>query len=247
MSIKYLFLIILLSINAYSSVQYASYKISYGIFGQVGTAQARLEKNQDNYTIEVKAKAEGSAALISRNREETHKSHGKIIQGIYIPSEYEIIKKWGNKKIHQFFTFNHITRQIKEIKESYSNDTLTRTIETTRYASNDILSLYFNTLDKLPTFSAGSRNIFSVVGADNEGGRILISVPEESELPSFKKHLGESGYYLSVQLNQKIFASDKGGLKLLISPQKICQTAILEDVLFFGDIKATLIESKYIP
>ena len=46
----------------------------------------------------------------------------------------------------------------------------------------------------------------------------------------------EKGDFLTVILNDRIFASAKGELLINLDSSGLCEKAILEDVLLFGDI-----------
>ncbi|HFS82697.1 MAG TPA: DUF3108 domain-containing protein, partial [Epsilonproteobacteria bacterium] len=56
----------------------ASYRVSFGILGEIGKARAHLERAGDRYTIEVSGEATGLAKSLSRNRTETQVSQGHI-------------------------------------------------------------------------------------------------------------------------------------------------------------------------
>jgi len=53
-----------------------SYRVSFGMFGQMGIADAHLETNGNKYTIDISMKATGLAKTLSKNRKERHISKG---------------------------------------------------------------------------------------------------------------------------------------------------------------------------
>jgi hypothetical protein len=78
-----------------------SYKVSFGMLGQMGISDAHLETKGDKYTIEIQMKATGLAKTLSKNRKERHISKGHVVDGLYISDSYKVIKSYGKKYIEK--------------------------------------------------------------------------------------------------------------------------------------------------
>ena len=79
------------------------------------------------------------------------------------------------------------------------------------------------------------------VGASDKDGKIDINSHVDG---SIAKLLEENNHLLSVVLNQKIFASQKGEMFINLNDDGICTSALLKDVIMFGDIRGKLKKLK---
>jgi len=68
-----------------------SYKVGFGMFGQMGIADAHLETKEDSYTIDIGMQATGIAKALSKNRKERHISRGHIVNGMFVSDTYKVI------------------------------------------------------------------------------------------------------------------------------------------------------------
>ena len=222
----------------------SSYKVTYGIFGKVAKAEAVLERNETDYNISVKVYATGIAKMLSHNRREYYYSYGKVVDGFLRPDLFKRIKETTKRKDIKEYHFDHKNRKIilKAEKNKYG-EFHTKTQEVLPYYTDeDILSLYFN-LKKL--LEPGRRKYtFYAVGGSEQNGKIDVVLPQGKELDELKKELKVSGLYLKVILYQKIFASKKGELYLVIDQDGVTKKGLLKDVIFFGDIIGTLTKKR---
>ncbi|RLA78927.1 MAG: DUF3108 domain-containing protein, partial [Epsilonproteobacteria bacterium] len=77
----------------------AKYKVSFGIFGEIGIAKTSLHVDAENkYKVVVHANTTGMANFLSGEREEWHISVGRVAKtGILIPDYYEkIVQRYSN-------------------------------------------------------------------------------------------------------------------------------------------------------
>lgn len=83
---------------------------------------------------------------------------------------------------------------------------------------------------------------FFAVGGNKKDGRIDMVALDGLSLAEGQKKLGVTqGDVFKVIINDTIFSSEKGELIIQLDSEGICSKAILEDVLFFGDIVGTRI------
>ncbi len=240
-------LIILTSLlNAKTVV--ATYKISFGIFGHIGTAQAILQTDKNNtYRISIKAVATGLAKILSGGRVETYTSNGKIVNNFFTPDTYKGITQTHSKTSIKIYHFLHKKRVVDVLKIRIKKGKKNKSKQILKYyANNDILTLFFNIKQYLDNFNFKGKKTLYAIGANKKNGEVDLIAPVGQKLKMLKKYLDKKkGHFLIVFINQKIFASKRGELYLDINNQGICTKAVLKDVIFFGDIKGTLINLKY--
>lgn len=230
---KRFFLVLVFFSNiASAKVLTATYEVSYGIFQTMGIADARFETREDDtYSIRIEARTTGIAKLLTNNRVEVYESHGRIIQGQLVPQKYIKIRRTDSKKSTKIYTFDHLRKVV--YRENISSDEWDK-VEHDYYASEDILSLFFNFKNHLKN---RQDRAFYAIGGNSKDGRIDVIFPNRDELNEMKEKLEIThGEFLMVVLNDKIFSSAKGELLINLDKEGLCEKAILEDVLLFGDI-----------
>lgn len=225
-------LLIVLSPLLSAKVLSATYEVSYGIFQKLGIAEARFETKEDQtYSIKIEARTEGLAKILTNNRVETYESYGTIINGQLVPQKYIKIRQTDAKKTIKIYTFDHPNKIVW--RENIQSDEWDK-VKNDFYASEDILSLFFNVKNHM---KSQQDRPFYVVGANKKDGRIDVNFPKNEALAEMKKKLESgAGDYLKVILNDRIFSSANGELLINLGSDGLCDKAILEDVLFFGDV-----------
>lgn len=227
-----IFVLALLSQIASAKVITATYEVSYGIFQTMGIADARFETRDDNtYSIRIEARTTGIAKILSNNRIETYESYGSIINGQLVPKKYIKIRRTDSKKMTKIYTFNHVDRIV--LRENIDSDEWEK-VKHDYYASEDILSLFFNVKQYM---KLRQNQVLYAIGANKNNGRIDVVFPKGHEIEKLKQELEtDEGIFVKVILNDKIFSSANGELLINLDDDGLCEKAILEDVLLFGDI-----------
>lgn len=230
-----------LKVFAYHS--YASYKTGYG-FLTLGTATATLEIDSGNYTTEVKAVATGIAAVLSGNKKETYKSVGKVIDGRLVPDQFTTINETNGAKRTKELFINHenrlITERIEDCKKTKCESRYA-VLDPSRYAEDDILTLYHNVLLDLKT----AKNQPFIKNAVGSKKPVEIAKPVADQAKIAKKLFGKSdGEVLIVTLNQDIFSSKKGELYIDMAKDRTTTKAVLKKTMLFGDIWGEIVEKK---
>ena len=242
---RVLIILILFFLNLFSYEIEANYKVSFGLFGKVGVASALLEKNATNYHIKVTAKATGISAKLSRHRKEVYESFGKVVNGILIPHKFIKIRKNDKKTDIRTHIFDHKKKIVWVEKLSIEKGEKEVHYDKVKfYAKDDILTLFFNLKKYLNGFKTNGEKIFYAVGANKKDGHVNIYTPRGNEYKKIKRLLKANGNVLVVIINQKIFASKRGELYINLDNDGICTSAVLKDVIFFGDIRGELIQKK---
>ena len=264
----FLMLMFCLYLNAGSSKNIsATYKITFGIAGQVGTVQTSIRSKDGRYEIEAKGETQGLAKALGGERVDIQTSVGLIVDEMLLPLKYTKIRKKAIQTRTRVYTYDHKNRTIslyeqtikKEKKLSAIDAMFGKTVDDIaytetkkekeekldRYTKNDLLTLFFN----LKNILGGSLDDVKLTklyaaGTSKRDKYIQIYTPIEPELSNIRKELGNDGYILAVELNQKIFLSKKGNLLLKLNDEGICTKAILKEVLSLGDVIIEIVDIK---
>ena len=246
MTLGHIILLIILATSLVAIDINAKYRISFGIFGQIGIAKTNLHVENQKYKITIHAKTTGMANLLSGEREEWYESVGVVNNGVLVADFYKkTVQRYSSsigetvlKKDIRKYIFSHETKELHVQKTKYKGESIEFEEKLgDYYAPNDLLSLFFNFKKMLPSLEVTSDSIFYAVGANKTDGRIDIKPLHVKDEFDWKK-----GHLMRVIVNDDIFASDKGELLINLRDDGLCQQAILKDVLFFGDIRGEIID-----
>jgi hypothetical protein len=231
----------LLSLNAETIT--ADYKVEFGIFGEIGVANALLTRDDNRYVIDVELKATGLSKRLSGNRKEQHISKGHIENGVMVSDLYQVIKSHGSKVVNKIYRINHKTKTVTKEYKRWKNGKLTKDETKTMdyYSKDDLLTLYFNLDRKIVDKQEPNAYTFKAIGAEKQKGKVDVIIPKKSDLKEYKDAVGaisDGSWYARAIIHQDIFSSDKGELLLRIGKDGITEKAVLKDLIFFGDIRA---------
>lgn len=229
---KIVLLLVILSQIVSAKVLTAKYEVSFGIFQTMGVADARFEiKDDQTYTIRIEAKTTGIAKVLSGNRTEVYESRGTVRNGKLVPDMYSKIRKSNSKQVTKIYTFDHANKVVW--KETIEGNERNKE-EYDFYAAEDILTLFFNIDIYL---KARQDKVLHAIGGSGKDGRIDVVFPNSKVLKEMKKELEmDDGEFLKVVLNDRIFSSANGELLINLGSDGLCDKAVLEDVLLFGDV-----------
>lgn len=243
----HIILLFILSTSLIASNISAKYRVTFGIFGQIGIAKTNLHVQDNKYKITIHAKTTGMANLLSGEREEWYISSGKVdSKGMLTPDYYQkIVQRYSSregktilKKDIKKYIFSHTTKSLHVEQTKHKGNSVSHEKkEGDYYAPNDLLSLFFNFKNMLPSLEVKSPSKFYAVGANKTDGRIDVLPLKRSNSLGWK-----TGHLMKVIVNDDIFASDKGELLINLRDDGLCKQAILKDVLLFGDIRGEMID-----
>ena len=238
----FLVLTLLLGVTLNAKTIKADYKVEFGIFGEIGIANAVLTQDKNSYQIDVQLKATGLAKTLSGGRTEHHISKGHIENGLMVSDMYQVIKSHGSKTSNKIYTIDHKNKTVTKKYKSWKNGKVdSKSSETLKfYSKDDLLTLYFNLNKKIDKTKEDKHYTFLAVGAEKQDGKAEIYIPKKSDYSEYKEMLGknDNSWYARAIIHQKIFSSDKGELLLRIGDDGITQKAVLKDLILFGDIRA---------
>ena len=235
--------VVLFITTASAETMEANYKVEFGIFGEIGIANAKLTRDDRSYTINVELEATGLAKKLSGNRKEHHISKGHIENGVMVSDLYQVIKSHGSQTTNKVYYIDHANQSVIKHYKHWENGKLDDDSNSTMdyYSKNDLLTLYFNLNKMVEDKQKSASYTFTAVGAEKQNGSVDVVIPNNDELNEFEETVGSkgaNGWYARAIINQDIFSSDKGELMLRVGEDGITQKAVLKDLIFFGDIRA---------
>jgi hypothetical protein len=229
-----------------SGVVEAKYEVEFGIFGEVGEAKGKIERNATSYRIEVAAWPSGAAKRLTGERLERYMSEGKVVDGKLVPRRFVKWRHKGARVSKKEFVFDHGHRVVYATKSLYKNGKLLAAQRPTPleyYAKEDLFTLYFNIFDYLPSLPAGIYRFYAV-GGERRSGAVDIVIPDGDALAQMGEDLGEEGIYFGVIVHQPIFASKDGELLVVADGDGVAKRVLLKDVIMFGDIVGKLVKKR---
>ena len=237
---KVLFLLVVTLNMTHAKTINVDYLVEFGIFGEIGVANAVLTQNDTTYEIDIKLEATGMAKTLSGGREERHVSTGHMENGVMVSDMYQVIKSSGSKTTNKLYRIDHINKTVIKEYQRWKNGVKVKDRNSSEvYSKDDLLTLYFNLNSYITNKTESQDLLFTAVGAEKQNGSVTIHIPDSMELKEYKETLGTDGaWYAQAIINQDIFSSDKGELLLSIGEDGITKKAVLKDLIFFGDIRA---------
>lgn len=257
---KILIILLTITINIFAANKTidATYKISYGILGELGLAKTKLKILENNlYKMSVHVYATGFAKILSGQKEEFYESTGFIKDNKLVPKKFIKITKSTNKNTKKEYSFDYEKNKIFLYKEKNKRVTkLNENMETTEtwekeksyeensfFVKNDLLSLFFNIKQLIPNFDRGSSYKLYAIGANKTDGKINIFVPNDERYTKLQEVLDtKNSTKFIAAINQKIFSSKNGELFISLNNEGFCNKAVLKDVIMFGDITGEMID-----
>ena len=233
-------ILFILNVSEAESIE-VKYKVEFGIFGEIGVANAKLTRDDKSYEIDINLESTGLAKVLSGGQKERHISKGHIENGVMVSDLYQIIKHYGSRMTNIVYEINHnkkeVVKKVKKWKREKMYKDNTEVMK--NYAKDDLLTLYFNLSSYIKDRTKSKDYRFEAVGAEKQDGFVDIHIPNNKELPEYKEMLGnDADWYARAIIHQKIFSSDRGELLLSIGKDGITKKAVLKDLILFGDIRA---------
>jgi hypothetical protein len=226
----------------HAEVVNVAYKVEFGLFGEIGVANATLSRDENSYEIDIKLDSTGIAKTLSGNRKERHISKGHIEEGRMVSDLYQIIKSHGAYSSNRIYRIDHKHKKVTQQTQKWKKGKLykDKTVEMDEiYAKDDLLTLYFNLDNYIEDKNISKDYRLHAVGAEKQNGYVDIHIPTKEEIDEYQELLGkDQAWYAKAIIHQEIFSSDEGELLLGIGQDGIANRAVLKDLILFGDIRA---------
>ena len=220
----------------------ADFRVEYGIFGQVGKAQAMLRSDDRYYMIEANVSAMGIAKAVTDDLKERHISKGHISKGFLVTDMYQMIKSFGPYTTTTIYRVDHkkksVTRQYKRWR--YDQQIINETERLDYYGKDDLMTLFLNLPKHIKEKYTPKKYQFKAVGEDRKNGRVDITIPAKQTLKEIIDLVGEGqegDWYSRVVMHRKLYHSKQGELDVRIGKEGLVEKAVLKDLIFFGDVR----------
>jgi len=244
--IRWLVVIFLAVAGLQAETLRGEYVVEYGIFGKMGVAKATLERNATDYSIVMKARATGLAKVLSGGRVEIYRSEGFVKDGVLKPTLYSKEIYHSGKRRVKSYAFDRLHKKVRIHELRFRDGRLEKEKNATLpyYADNDIFSLYFNILKVIGDCDKPFSEDLHAVGAEKKTGRVHVqTLVGEKDRMLAEEMLGKgAACYLKVTIYQKIFGSKGGELYMALRGDGVATSAVLKDVVMFGDVRGRLVK-----
>ena len=264
--VKISFLLLFCSSSAFAIKFHNSihsvYEVSFGIFGKLGECNVTTKRLANNkYEIRVVAHATGFANTLSDGMVERYVSKGYIKSKVFVPTSY-YRKTTTNKSVKEYlYVFDYdkknVTKNYKEtIHEkvytedddgfSYYEDKTTTTTDKEHldfWATEDVLSMFMNADIYINTYKQDKvHNITAVGASEDQHGIIELLIPSKQARVKLLDGVEtkKDEIFMVIKIHKDIFNDDDGDLILSFSKDGVFHSALLQNVLIFGDIKGEL-------
>jgi len=261
--LKIIVVLMIVLVNLFANGFSVRYNVNMGMLGSVGYVDLSLDKNRSAYEMKLVATTTGLAATLTDNRVESYYSHGKIIDGIYIPHTYIKTKTTKTKKFQYKYIFDHVKKSITEFEDKHEDievthfDALSISLKREKihkherhekkldtYRRDDVLTAYINNIHNCQKLK---QNVFLVaVGAHNEKNKVTLSCLKGVEKISAIKAL-DANLTNMYKIKIDYFKEDDTDVNIVFGTDgsNIITKALLGEIFWVGKVTAEL--EKEIP
>lgn len=235
-------LLFLLSVLHAQKIE-ASYRVEFGVLGDVARAHATLSASDTFYVIDANVTVVGNIArAVTKNLKERHISKGHIENTLLVTDMYQMIKSYGEYTSTTIYMVDHKSKRVtrQDIKWKRGEEILNEKVRLGYYSTDDMMTLFLN-LPKYINDKFTSKDYrFKAVGEDRKNGRVDIQIPSKNALKDIQKSVGKGNntdWYATVVMHRKLYHSKKGELDVRIGKEGLVDKAVLKDLIFFGDVR----------
>jgi len=213
------------------------YHVDLSLLGKVGNIEVFIDTKDNEYQIEMKAKASDQIAGLNSKKDITYISRGKIINGKFVTDTFEKRTESKKKKTYEIFLFDHTQKKITHFKEktkkiieshfdihTFSNITETKYVHSNEsktldhYSYYDVLSFLLNfenfseqeTEDMIPPIGANKKNkTFTLKEQQrNHSDQQLLQSKEFEKIYLLRVQTNKNEYELILGLDENGFLQE---------------------------------------
>lgn len=228
---------------------YATYHVEYGIIGKVADVNVTYHNDGRTFRIDAFVSAYGYLAnLMTHHLREHHISRGRVKRGMLYTDRYEMHKRYGLYRSTTIYRNNYkrgvLVRSYRRDKQGKKE--FFSTVRLPYFSHHDLLTFFLNLPRSTTHMKSGQCKRFIVTGADRKRGRVDFCLPSLSQEKRYEKLLvirhpeHPSLTFAKVIMHRQLYRSKQGELEIAIDREGVVHKAVLEDVLFFGDVRIVL-------
>jgi len=214
------------------------YIVSSPLFGKLGVITVESYTSSRGYILKVKAKTEGMAIFLTKNRVERYLSKGHYNGKELVTDLFKINRYIKNKKEIDEYHFDYhshiVTKRRKRWKRGILKKDDTKSIK--YFSSQDLVALYLNIIPKIIK-SKKYKKSFLVIGAEKIGGKVTVYIPNRKrEKKELKKLDLKTAHIIIVTTSGKIFGKRGRELIMAIDDNGVLKASRLEALPIIGNI-----------
>jgi len=214
------------------------YIVSSPLFGKLGVITVESSSSDRGYLLKAKAKTEGMAAFLTKNRVERYLSQGHYGDGKFSTDIFKIKRDMRNKKEIDEYHFDYNSSIVTKRRVRWKKGVLKKddTKALKYFSAQDLTALYLNIIPKIIESSSYKKSFF-VVGAEKIGGEITIYTPDEKRKREELKRLGlKNAHIIIVTTDGKIFGKRHRELIMAIDNNGVLRASRLEALPVVGNL-----------
>ncbi len=247
--LKAIIVLLLITLGLFAKKIEAKYHVEYGIVGKVADINVTYFDDGKRYRIDAYVAAYGHLAnLATQHLREHHISKGRIEQGMFHTDDYEMRKHYGKFRSKTLYRANAKRKTLVRIYKLYEKGKFkySQSKKLPYYSTHDLLTFFLDLPKLIYHTKTGSCKQFRVIGADRKKGRVDVCLPKKNDIKKYENLLDidsskdPSLFFFFFFMYRKLYHSKQGELEIAIDRQGIVHKAVLEDVLFFGDVRIVL-------
>ena len=214
------------------------YIVSSPLFGKLGVITVDSSSSNRGYLLKAKAKTEGMAAFLTKNRVERYLSKGHSIKGQLATDIFKIKRDMRNKKEIDEYHFDYNSSIVTKRRERWKRGVLKKddTKVLKYFSSQDLTAIYLNIIPKILDNNSYKKSFF-VVGAEKIGGEITLYTPNEKRKREELQKLNlKDAHIIIVTTDGKIFGKRHRELIMAIDDNGVLKASRLEALPVVGNL-----------
>lgn len=242
-------------IGEYFNGERMEYDIAYWYFEKAAFGYTEFKKIQENplrYEAVLTAETKGVAGVLTFFQRNIYRSlmevteEGKKLRSLSF--DRRVIKKgWSERTLHQFDYSKNIYK-----KSIYQNDHLSESKddpipEDTVY--EDALSAFYNL--RYRAYGEPQKGKVYMIRTHPTNGldffKVEVAAAEVEHQKRKQRKIAHEDWLVMLTVPKELFGTREGLLEAWLSKDLVPLTVTVEDVLFFGDMRGTLIKRSFPP
>ena len=223
-----------------------SYSIGFWLFEGVAFGKVSLEKGENGeYAATLTAYTTGALDRILYHRKDTYVAHFRLAEGgrRFVTTAFDktIESKGKVKKSHTSFDYDKREMHWKSWDEDRGERTGVENIPPGVYCDDPLGAFYNFRFGAYGPVKEGSEyNIFSFP-KNGAVPRIYLRIADKGEFLSMKRDGMDANYLSYAMIDRDLFGSQTGNVEIFFTRGMVPVEAVVKDLVFFGDVRGTLI------
>lgn len=240
-------------IGPYFDGERMDYNISYWFFAKAATGYMEFKKIQEEplrYEAILNAETQGVAGVLTFFQRNVYRSVLEVIENgkklRTLSFDKRVLKKgWSERGLHEFDYEKNLY-----IKRVFQNNHLTETIETPipeGVVYEDALSAFYNL--RYGAYGEPQKGRIFMIRTYPADGidyfKVEVALAEEEAQKRKLRKIAHGDWLAMLTVPKELFGTREGLIEAWLSKDLVPLTLTVEDVLFFGDMRGTIIKRSF--